>query len=102
LVSLFSKRKLQCQQFGELPRAGFPNRFGRAEVSMLLEKAKAQTRLSRDNPFGRLMRACYQAEERRLAAPVPAKNPPAVALSYGERYSTEDLRRAELDTGIRD
>jgi hypothetical protein len=58
---------------------------------VLLEEAETQAGLACDDSFGRLMRADNQAEERRLAASVPAEDPPTIAPPYGECYSPEDL-----------
>ncbi len=90
-VRLFGKGELQREQVGELPCADFPHCFGPAEVAVLLEEPKTQAGLARNDPFGRLMRACNQTKESRLAASVPAKDAPTIAPPYGESYSPEDL-----------
>ena len=90
-VGLFGKGALQREQISELPCASLPHRLGSAEVAMLLEEPETQTGLACDDPFGRLMRAGNQAEERRLAASVPAEDPPAVAPPNGESYSPKDF-----------
>ena len=101
-MGLFGKGVLQREQISELSCASFPHCFGSAEVAVLLEEPEPQIRLTRNYPLGRFLRARNQAEERRLAASVPAQDAPAVAQAYSECYSLEDPRRAELDTDIRD
>jgi hypothetical protein len=101
LVCLFCKGKLQCEQVCKFTGAGFPYSLRTAEVAVLLEEAEAEAWLPGDDSFGRLMRAGDQPEECCLSTSIPAKNPPTVTPSYGECYSTKDLRRPELDTGIR-
>jgi hypothetical protein len=101
-MGLFGKGVLQSEQIGEFSCASFPYCFGSAEVTVLLEEPEPQVGLSRNDPFGRLLLARDQAEERRLAASVPAQDAPAIAPAHGECYSLEDPRRAELDTDIRD
>ncbi len=89
-MGLFGKGALQSEQIGKLPCAGFPYRFSSAEVAVLLEEAESQVGLTRNGPLGRFLRARDQAEERRLAASVPAQDTPAVTPTYGECYSLED------------
>jgi len=90
-VSLLRERKLQGEQVGKFTGAGFPYSLRTAEVAVLLEKAEAEPRLPGDNSFGRLMRTGDQAEEGRLSTSIPTKNPPTVAPTYSECYSTKNL-----------
>src|SRR5712671_5100611 len=100
-MCLLCKREFQCEQVSKFAGAGFLYSLRPTEVPVLLEEAEAETRLPGDNSFGRLMRAGDKSEECCLSTSIPTKYPPTVAPSYGECYSTKDLRRAELDTGIR-
>src|ERR1700693_5784022 len=101
-MGLAGKGVLQSEQVSKFTRASLPHCFGSAEVAVLLEKPEPQIWLACNDPLGRVLRTYNQAEERRLAAPVPAQNTPAVAPAYDECYSLEDPRRTKLNTDIRD
>jgi hypothetical protein len=90
-VCLLCKRKLQCEQVSKFTGAGFPYGLRPTEVPVLLEEAEAKARLPRDNSFGRLMGPGDKSEECCLSTSIPTKDPPPVAPSYGECYSTKDL-----------
>src|ERR1700704_3345228 len=101
-MGLFGEGVLQSDQDSKFACASLPYCLGSAEVTVLLEKPEPQIWLACNDPLGRSLRTYNQAEERRLAASVPAQNTPAVAPVYSECYSLEDPRRTKLDTNIRD
>src|SRR5512132_3749934 len=66
MIGLFGEGVFQSQKIGELSGTGFPHGSGFLEVTVLLEKRKAKTGLTRDCSLRRLLCTGDQAKERRF------------------------------------